>query len=151
MQKKDHSAGLIGQAIPDMAGTEPRPNRERVKAVVLKAQKRIESELPEDEHDHIPEWCYVAIVETALAHDLVCTCRHDSGASSACALHQPVKDEPFFVEVDVNGCDRCGHGKQWTVVGPDGVQIGQSFEDEELAEEIACYMNQGYRDGCGGE
>jgi hypothetical protein len=86
-------------------------DREHVKSVVLKAQRRIESESP--------------------------------GQSS--------KDEPFFVEVDVNGCERCGHGKQWTVVGPDGVQIGQSFEDEELASEIAEYMNQGYRAGCSGE
>ncbi len=60
-------------------------------------------------------------------------------------------DEPFFVEVEKNGCELCGHGKQWTVVGPDGVAIGQSFEDEELAADIAEYMNQGFHAGCGGE
>lgn len=59
-------------------------NRERVKAVVLKAQKRIESELPEDEHDHIPEWCYVAIVETALAEDQPTTNR-----LSDCSVERP--------------------------------------------------------------
>jgi hypothetical protein len=41
-------------------------DREQVKAIVLLAQKAIEDALPEDEHDHIPEWCYVSIVETTL-------------------------------------------------------------------------------------
>lgn len=77
----------------------------------------------------------------------VCTCRHDSGASSSCPIH----GGPFVVEVDKSGCERCGHGAQWTVVGPGDVAIGQSFEDQELAEEIAEYMNQGFRAGCGGE
>lgn len=60
-------------------------------------------------------------------------------------------DAPFRVEVDKGGCERCGHGTQWTVVGPNETAIGQSFEDEELAGDIADYMNQGYRHGCGGE
>lgn len=40
--------------------------RAQVKAIVLQAQKAIEAALPEDEHDTIPEWCYVSIVETAI-------------------------------------------------------------------------------------
>ena len=40
---------------------------ELVKAIVLRAQRAIEAELPEDEPDTIPEWCYIKIVETALA------------------------------------------------------------------------------------
>ena len=63
----------------------------------------------------------------------------------------PERQEVFRVEVEESGCERCGHGTQWTVVGPDDVAISQSFEDQELAEDIAEYMNQGYRAGCGGE
>ena len=56
-------------------------------------------------------------------------------------------DEPFRVEVDKGGCERCGHGTQWTVVGPDDCYINQSFENKELVEEIADYMNQGFSAG----
>jgi hypothetical protein len=86
--------------------------------------------------------------------------KNDLGAVSAtevdavpCSVPTPElpHDAPFRVEVDKGGCERCGHGTQWTVVGPDDVAIGQSFEDEELADDIAEYMNQGYRAGCGGE
>lgn len=42
----------------------PETPRDRVKEIVLLAQKRIASEL--GEYDCIPEWCYVAIVETVL-------------------------------------------------------------------------------------
>lgn len=58
-------------------------------------------------------------------------------------------EDPYFVEVDANGCGHCGAGRQWTVVGPDGVAIGQSFEDEEIADDIASYMNQAYWVGKG--
>jgi hypothetical protein len=59
-------------------------------------------------------------------------------------------DEPFTVELDKKGCERCGHGARWTVVGPGDIAISESFDDKELAEDIAEYMNQGYRVGCGG-
>lgn len=67
------------------------------------------------------------------------------------AMDSASHDEPFRVEVEKAGCERCGHGTQWTVVGPNEVAISQSFEDQELAEDIAEYMNQGFRAGCGGE
>jgi hypothetical protein len=50
-------------------------------------------------------------------------------------------NEPYFVEVDQNGCERCGHGKTWTVVGPDGVAHSQSFDDVEDAESLADALN----------
>lgn len=50
-------------------------------------------------------------------------------------------DEPYFVEVDNNGCEKCGAGKTWTVVGPDGVAQGQSFENVEDAEALADALN----------
>lgn len=63
------------------------------------------------------------------------------------AVPQRSHDEPFTVEVDKDGCERCSHGTQWTVCGPDDTYIGQSFEDKVLVEEIADYMNQGFRAG----
>ena len=74
----------------------------------------------------------------------------DPSASPASTEALPT-NEPFVVEVEKEGCERCGHGAQWTVVGPGEIAISQSFDDKELAEEIAEYMNQGYRAGCGGE
>ena len=55
--------------------------------------------------------------------------------------------QPYTVEVDKPGCDHCGTGCQWTVVGPDDVAIGQSFEDKELADDIADYMNMAFDAG----
>ena len=58
-------------------------------------------------------------------------------------------DDPYFVEVDTNGCDRCSHGKTWCIVGPDGVAGSQSFEDEEAASDLAEAMNEAYYAGKG--
>lgn len=62
---------------------------------------------------------------------------------------QPEQDEPYFVEVDSNGCERCNAGKTWTVVGPDGCAASQSWEQEEDAEAFADAMNVAYWMGKG--
>lgn len=49
--------------------------------------------------------------------------------------------DPYTVECDRGGCEICGSGATWTVVGPDGYALGQSFEDKEVAEDLAGYMN----------
>jgi hypothetical protein len=33
-------------------------------------------------------------------------------------------DDPYFVEVDSNGCSHCGAGRTYCVIGPDGVASG---------------------------
>jgi hypothetical protein len=58
-------------------------------------------------------------------------------------------DEPYFIEVDSGGCERCAGGKTWTVIGPDGVAIGQSWEDEDHAADVADLMNQAFWQGRG--
>jgi predicted regulator of Ras-like GTPase activity (Roadblock/LC7/MglB family) len=49
--------------------------------------------------------------------------------------------DAYAVEVDQLGCKTCGHGRTWTVVGPDGVAIGQSFEDHADAEDLAALLS----------
>lgn len=56
-------------------------------------------------------------------------------------------NEPYFVEVDVNGCDRCGAGKTWTVVGPDLVAAGTSWECVSDAEDFAEALNDAFYKG----
>ena len=55
--------------------------------------------------------------------------------------------EPYLVKVDDQVCKYCGHGKTWTVVGPDGYAIGTSYSDEEEAGYIAELLNGAYQSG----
>lgn len=56
-------------------------------------------------------------------------------------------NDPYFVEVDVNGCERCGAGKTWTVVGPDGVAAGTSWKYVSDAEDFAEALNDAFYKG----
>lgn len=57
------------------------------------------------------------------------------------------KELPYFVEVDSNGCGHCGAGRTYTVIGPDGVAAGTSWENEEDADAYADAMNEAYAHG----
>lgn len=53
-----------------------------------------------------------------------------------------------FKETD--SCLRCGEGESWTVKGPDGICIGQSWEGDEAecnAEETAQMLNAAFQAG----
>lgn len=65
----------------------------------------------------------------------------------ACASVEGARQEPYRVEVDNGGCERCSHGMTWTVVGPDGVAAGTSWEDEDVAGYQAGILNDAYRVG----
>ena len=55
------------------------------------------------------------------------------------------KADPYRVEADGRPmCDICGHGQSWTVVGPDGVEISQSFDNRDEAEDVAAHMNEAW-------
>jgi hypothetical protein len=62
---------------------------------------------------------------------------------------EQVREEPYFIEVDTNGCGHCGAGRTWLVVGPDGYGGSQSFEDEEDAAHLAQILNDAYWMGRG--
>jgi hypothetical protein len=54
---------------------------------------------------------------------------------------------PYFIEVDANGCEKCSHGRMWSVVGPDGVASSTSYADEETAADLAEQLNTAYQVG----
>lgn len=54
--------------------------------------------------------------------------------------------------IDVEGCAHCGAGKQWSIVyvehgATEETEIGQSFGDRELADDICDLMNMAYEAG----
>lgn len=62
-------------------------------------------------------------------------------------VERDIDDDPYFVEVDVNGCAHCKGGRMWTVIGPDTVACGISWEDVENAEDYAEACNDAYAHG----
>lgn len=57
---------------------------------------------------------------------------------------------PYRVEVDKDGCETCGHGRMWTIVGPDNVALGESWGDKEFVDDIAQLLNEAYDAGRAG-
>jgi hypothetical protein len=65
---------------------------------------------------------------------------------SACRNGPPAY-QPFK---ETDACARCGEGESWTVKGPDGLCIGQSWEGEEAecnAIETAEMLNAAFEAG----
>lgn len=53
----------------------------------------------------------------------------------------------YKIVVDRIGCEKCGGGRTWTVVGPSGVGVSRSFELCDDASDLAADMNIAYRAG----
>lgn len=60
-------------------------------------------------------------------------------------------EEPYHTAVDNNGCDKCGHGREYVVVGPNGDAGSQSFDNEEDAAALAAALNEAYFVGKGAQ
>lgn len=56
-------------------------------------------------------------------------------------------EDPYFTEVDNNGCSHCGSGRTWNVIGPDGVALSTSYEDEDAAIDLADMLNEAFARG----
>lgn len=54
------------------------------------------------------------------------------------------KVEPYFIERDQAGCSKCGDGRSWAVICPDGSQLSQSWVDEDDAAYIAEILNDAF-------
>jgi len=52
----------------------------------------------------------------------------------------------YQVEVDRNGCERCGAGKYWVIVA-NGVAGGTSYENEEETAELCNDLNEAFEAG----
>lgn len=57
------------------------------------------------------------------------------------------EEEPYFVEIDNNGCSKCGAGRTWVVVDPDGYAGGTSYGLEEDAQDLAENLNIAFHRG----
>lgn len=55
--------------------------------------------------------------------------------------------EPYYIEADTPGCEHCGLGARWNIVGPDGVATSTMYDDMEHAEEIADDLSAAYLAG----
>lgn len=51
-------------------------------------------------------------------------------------------NEPYRVEQDDPGCDTCGHGKTWVIVGPNDTALGLSWGENSEGEcpDEPCYF-----------
>jgi hypothetical protein len=59
------------------------------------------------------------------------------------------EDLPYFVEVDKNGCSKCGHGREYTIIGPEDCALSVSWEDKEESARICEWLNEAYYHGRG--
>lgn len=53
----------------------------------------------------------------------------------------------YCIEQDTPGCNECGEGATWWVIGPDGVASSISYGDKEEAEFLARALNAAYELG----
>ena len=57
----------------------------------------------------------------------------------------PEEKEAYRVEEsDSKGCEKCGSGKLWDIVGPDGYALGTSWGDKEFVDDLADWLNDAY-------
>jgi hypothetical protein len=56
------------------------------------------------------------------------------------------KDAPYFIEVDQNGCSKCGEGRSYRVIGPVRDE-STSYAEEEDAQAVADSLNEAYELG----
>jgi hypothetical protein len=54
------------------------------------------------------------------------------------------KNETYYIEIDQQGCEFCGAGRTWKIVGPVAVPLRMSWSDEEEASDIAEMLNDAY-------
>ena len=65
----------------------------------------------------------------------------------AIAAVDDLEENPYFVEVDNNGCRECGHDRNWVVVDPDGIRGSTSYGLQEDADDLAEDLNRAFNRG----
>ena len=58
---------------------------------------------------------------------------------------------PYKVEMDRSGCSKCGAGKLWMVVGPDGFSQSVLYGDRDEADHQAWILSKAYNLGLAAE
>lgn len=75
-------------------------------------------------------------------------CSREPGHDGPCAARPDlVEENPYFVEVDDNGCSKCGAGRNWVVVDPEGIRGSTSYGLEEDAQDLAEDLNRAFNAG----
>lgn len=54
--------------------------------------------------------------------------------------------DAYVIESE-GGCTRCGAGKRWTLIGPDGLRLLMDADDKTDAEYICKALNKAYEQG----
>lgn len=49
--------------------------------------------------------------------------------------------EAYRIEAEKPGCEHCGAGSQWCIVGPDEIALSTSWEDKSFAEDLCEELN----------
>lgn len=57
------------------------------------------------------------------------------------------EDTPYRIDIDQQGCQTCNAGRTYTIVGPDGVALGRSWDDMNEALEWCDELNAAYNSG----
>ncbi len=57
------------------------------------------------------------------------------------------KKKPYKVTVDNLGCEYCGEGRNYSVIGPDKALLGESFHFKADARVLANRLNDAYLEG----
>ena len=80
----------------------------------------------------------------------ICTGPKKADEPECSVCRDEPKPEAYAAFKETDACVRCGEGETWTVKGPDGLCIGQSWEGDEAecsALETAEMLNGAYRLG----
>lgn len=57
------------------------------------------------------------------------------------------EDTPYRIDIDQQGCQTCHAGRTYTIVSPDGVALGLSWDDMSEALDWADELNSAYNSG----
>ncbi len=57
------------------------------------------------------------------------------------------REPAYHIEVEQNGCSKCGSGRMWIVIGPDGYGGSETFTDADDAADLCEQLNGAYDAG----
>lgn len=55
--------------------------------------------------------------------------------------------QAYRVEIDKEGCTKCGAGKIWVIIGPGEMGTGVGYGAEEEADDVAEDLNLAFEEG----
>lgn len=123
---------------------------------LLKCQPSANAAPTAAENNPVPEWAIKAAEKIVDEHiggaeqevlvvaRVIAANAPQAAVSAAPVPEAEITDDPYFTEVDDNGCPHCSAGRTWCVVGPDGDRGSTSYEDEDAAIDLADKLNDAF-------